>query len=199
MNNQIEYLLFSKNERNHEEAFKIVFEKYYASLCYFALQYVKEDHSAEEVVQDVFLKVWEKRKSLKIETSVKSYLYRSVRNTCLNLLQHNKIKNQHFNRTQENFKYEINPDKYYLEVGLAQKIEDSIDSLPKKRKEIFRLCKEDGLKYKEIAEKLNISVKTVEAQMGLALKTLREKLKNYHNPLLLFCLFSGKGRGINSL
>lgn len=195
MDNQTDRLLFSKIEHGNEEAFKILFQNYYASLCYFANQYVKEDHAAEEIVQEVFLKIWEKRKIIKIETSVKQYLYKSVRNSSLNFIQHNKVKNQYAMDIIENFKQEIDPTKYYLEVGLAEKIEESINSLPEKRKEIFRLCKEDGLKYKEIAEKLKISVKTVEAQMGLALKSLREKLKDYHNPLILFYLFSNPGRG----
>ena len=191
MNSQTENQLFSDDEQKHEEAFKTIFERYYSSLCCFAVQYLKDDSSAEEIVQDVFLKIWEKRNSIRIETSVKNYLFRSVRNTCLNLIQHEKIKNQHVDDTQKRFKQEIDPDKYYLEIDLVKKIEESIDSLPEKRREIFRLCKEDGLKYKEIADRLNISVKTVEAQMGLALKTLREKLKNYRGPMLLLYFFYG--------
>ena len=200
MNSQTDRLLFSTNEKDHEEAFRNLFKDYYASLCYYALQFVKEDHAAEEIVQDILLKIWEKRKTITIESSVKHYLFRSVRNACLNLIQHNKVKNQYATQAQQNFKQDINPDKHYLEIGLAEKIEESIESLPEKRKEIFRLCKEDGLKYKEIADKLKISVKTVEAQMGLALKTLREKLKDYHNnSLLLFHILLKLNRGNKSL
>ena len=77
-------------------------------------------------------------------------------------------------------------------MDLLQKIEESIDSLPEKRREIFRLSREEGLKYREIAEKLNISIKTVETQMGLAIKTLREKLKNFKSFLMLFLYFPKK-------
>ncbi len=192
MNSQTENLLFSEDEQKHEVAFKTIFETYYTSLCCFAVQYLKDDNAAEEIVQEVFLKIWEKRKTIRIESSLKSYLFRSVRNSCLNLIQHEKIKSQHIDDTKKRFKQEINPDKFYLEIDLAKKIEESIDSLPEKRREIFRLCKEDGLKYKEIAEKLNISVKTVEAQMGLALKTLREKLKTYRSSIFLFYFFTDK-------
>jgi RNA polymerase sigma-70 factor (ECF subfamily) len=79
---------------------------------------------------------------------------------------------------------DIDPEHYYIEVGLIQRIEMSIDTLPPKRQEIFRLSREQGMKYKEIAETLNISVKTVEAQMGLALKHLRDELKDFSNHLM---------------
>jgi RNA polymerase sigma-70 factor (ECF subfamily) len=85
---------------------------------------------------------------------------------------------------------EIDPEQHYIEVDLIKRIEKSIDSLPAKRQEIFRLSREQGLKYKEIADELNISIKTVEAQMGLALKHLRDDLKEFSNHLIsLFLLF----------
>ena len=92
---------------------------------------------------------------------------------------------------------EFNPDDYFLEVDLIKRIEKSIDSLPPKRREIFRLSREQGMKYKEIADALDISVKTVEAQMGLALKHLREDLKDFANHLVtLFCFFKKSGKSI---
>ncbi len=189
MDNQTSKLLFSKIRDGDEKAFKKLFQEYYSSLCYFATQFLNDDSVAEGIVQEVFLKIWEKKKVIEINTSLKQYLFRSVRNSCLNIIQHDKVKKQYAEQVMGNSKQNIDFSKYYLEVGLAQKIEESINSLPQKRKEIFKLSKEDGLKYKEIADKLNISVKTVEVQMGLALKTLREKLKNYQNLLALFYIF----------
>jgi RNA polymerase sigma-70 factor (ECF subfamily) len=183
------YLKFSAGD---ERAFQTLFRKYYPALCSFARQFLNNSELAEETVQDLFVKIWEKRENLNIQASVKHYLFRSVRNHCLNQLQHDKIKKQYSDRMLETAHQEINPDLFYLEVDLVQRIERSINSLPPKRQEIFRLSREQGLKYKEIAETLNISVKTVEAQMGLALKYLREELKDFSTHLLTLLLIFNK-------
>lgn len=181
--------LYLKLREGDERAFQVLFRKYYQAMCHFANQFVTNHETAEEIVQEMFVKLWEKRSVLNIETSVKHYLFRSVRNHCLNQIQHEKIKKQYASKVLESASQEINPDDYFLEVGLIKKIEQSIDSLPPKRREIFRLSREQGMKYKEIAEVLDISVKTVEAQMGLALKHLREELKDFSNYLIsLFCI-----------
>ncbi len=176
--------LYLKLKDGDERAFQVLFRKYYSAMGHFARQFLNDSELAEETVQDMFVKIWEKRKSLNIETSIKHYLFRSVRNHCLNQLQHEKIKKQYASKVIETAHQEIDPDQYYIEVGLIQRIEACIDSLPPKRQEIFRLSREQGLKYKEIADTLNISVKTVEAQMGLALKHLRSELKDYSNHLM---------------
>ena len=180
--------LFHKLKEGDEKAFKILFEKFYSSLCLFAKQYLKDHATAEESVQDMFVRIWEKRQNLHIETSVKHYLFRSVRNHCLNQIQHEKIKNQYASKVIESANQEIDSSQFFIEVDLLKRIENSINSLPPKRQEIFKMSREQGLKYKEIAEELNISVKTVEAQMGLALKYLREELKEYSNHMLTLLL-----------
>lgn len=182
--------LYLKLREGDERAFQTLFKKYYSAMCHFARQFLNDSELAEETVQDMFVKIWEKRASLNIETSVKHYLFRSVRNQCLNQIQHEKIKKQYASMVLESAHQDIDPEHYYIEVGLVQRIEKSIDSLPPKRQEIFRLSREQGMKYKEIAETLNISVKTVEAQMGLALKHLRDELKDFSNHLMtLFVIF----------
>jgi RNA polymerase sigma-70 factor (ECF subfamily) len=182
--------LFLKIKAGDEQAFQALFRKYYSAMCHFARQFLNDSELAEETVQDMFVKIWEKRDMLNIDSSVKHYLFRSVRNHCLNQIQHDKIKKQYATMVLESAHQEINGDQYFLEVDLIQRIEKSIDSLPPKRKEIFRLSREQGMKYKEIAETLNISVKTVEAQMGLALKHLREELKDFSNHLItMFMIF----------
>ncbi|MBK5194260.1 MAG: RNA polymerase sigma-70 factor [Flavobacteriaceae bacterium] len=184
--------LYLKLKEGNERAFQVLFRKYYSSMCHFARQYLNDSELAEETVQDMFVKIWEKRETLNIESSVKHYFFRSVRNHCLNQIQHEKIKKQYENMVLKNAHQDINPEQYYIEVDLIQRIEKSINSLPPKRKEIFRLSREQGLKYKEIAETLNISVKTVEAQMGLALKYLREELKDFSNHLMTLLLIFKK-------
>ncbi len=183
-----EKLLFNKIKNGDEQTFEILFKNYYSFLCHFASQFLTDDIIAEEVVQDIFVKLWEKRESIVIETSVKSYLFRMVKNQCLNIIQHNKIKNQYAEKVKETPLLNQTTSDFYNAVELSQAIEESINSMPDKRKEIFRLSREEGLKYKEIAEKLKISIKTVEAQMGIALKYLREKLKEY-NHIFSFFLF----------
>lgn len=180
--------LFLKVKDGDEHAFKELFGKYYSSMCLFARQFLNDYELAEETVQDVFVKIWEKRNLLNIETSVKHYFFRAIRNQCLNRIQHEKIKLRYAHKVAELTQQEIDPDQYFLEVDLLQRIEKNIDSLPPKRREIFRLSREQGMKYKEIADALNISVKTVEAQMGLALKFLREELKDYNQYFITLLL-----------
>jgi len=192
MNSTEEKILFEKIKNNDEKAFEKLFHMYYGQLCLFASRILQDDSSAEEIVQDFFVKIWEKRKEFSIETSVKSYLYRSVRNLCFNLIEHNNIKLRHAQSMLAKHEQQISDGDGFTEIDLAKRIEESIQSLPEKRQEIFRLSREQGLKYREIAEKLNISVKTVEAQMGLAIKTLREKLKYFRANLLLFLSLNKK-------
>jgi RNA polymerase sigma-70 factor (ECF subfamily) len=170
-------------------AFETIFNTFYAPLCLFANNYLNDDEKAEEIVQDLFVNVWGKRAGLQIDSSLKQYLFRSVKNHCLNHIQHFKIREKYAEKMKNDFEHEVQYDDYFLEVGLAQKIEESIESLPEKRKQIFKLSRDEGLKYKEIAERLGLSVKTVEAQMGLALKQLREKLKDYKDYFIGLAIF----------
>ncbi len=189
--------LYLKIRHGDERAFQVIFRKYYSAMCSFACQFLKDRELAEETVQDMFVKIWEKRENLNIETSVKHYLFRSIRNHCLNQIQHEKIKKKYADKVIESSYQEINPEQFYIEVDLLKRIEQSIESLPPKRQEIFRLSREQGLKYKEIADTLKISVKTVEAQMGLALKHLREELKDFSNHLMTLLVIFKKSGSMN--
>jgi len=171
-----EKYIFRKIREDDREAFKNLFDTYYASLCHYASHYLNDDSLSEEVVQELFVKIWEKRKSLDVDTSVKNYLFRATRNGCLNQIQHDKVRQLHGKKLKEALMSEDPATDYLISPEMILKLEEGIESLPEKRREIFRLSREEGLKYREIAEKLNISVKTVEVQMGLALKTLRQKI-----------------------
>jgi RNA polymerase sigma-70 factor, ECF subfamily len=179
MNQQEENRLFERINKSDEKAFEILFHQYYGILCSFASKLIYDDVAAEEIVQDFFVKLWEKREQISIETSVKNYFFRSVKNYSLNFIQHNKTKIAHEQKLLSEVENNFSDDNNYPEPDLFEKIEESINSLPEKRREIFRLSRQEGLKYQEIAQKLNISIKTVETQMSLAIKTLRDKLKNY--------------------
>ncbi|TKG93567.1 RNA polymerase sigma-70 factor [Puteibacter caeruleilacunae] len=182
-----EKLLLKHIADSNTKAFEQLFNSYYQILCVYCKHYFTDNQICENIVQDVFVRIWEKRTELEITTSLKVYLFSAVKNRCLNQLEHQRVRQDYFEKNNKlrQTDYSRSSDFYY-EVGLAEKIKDAIDSLPPRRREIFRLNREKGLKYKEIAEKLNISVKTVEVQMGQALKDLREKLKDYNSDLHLF-------------
>ena len=192
MDRSEEKRLFAELAKNNEKAFEQLFHTYYGHRCFFASRILSEDISAEEIVQDFFVKLWEKRHQITIDSSVKNYFYRSIKNLCLNLIQHNKTKLRHAQTVlSENKNNQTEKDGFY-EIDLAKKIEESILSLPEKRRRIFRMNREEGLKYREIAEKLNISIKTVEAQMSLAIKALKDKLKKYNTHFMFYLCFHTK-------
>ena len=191
MNSFEENRLFETIQQGDEKAFEKLFKMYYGYLCNFATKIIEDDVAAEEIVQDFFVKFWERRTEFSVESSLKNYLFRSVKNLCLNHIKHNNIKLQHAQKViAESETNSFNND--YIEVDLAADIANSIEELPEKRREIFRLSREEGLKYREIAEKLNISIKTVEAQMSLAIKSLREKLKKYNTFIFYFFISKTK-------
>ncbi len=178
--------IFEELKNGNKNALKTIFDSYYRPLCNYAFQFINDTDQAEEVVQDLMVRLWEKRNTLTIGTSLKNYLYRSVRNQCINLIQHEKVKQLHAQKIKDALFTEEAADSYHLEPELMDRLEAGIEALPEKQREIFRLSREEGLKYREIAGQLHISLKTVEAQMGLALKTLREKFKGSILLLIFF-------------
>lgn len=192
MNHAEEQNIVDAIRLDDRRAFEQVFRESYRPLTAYAFRFVRELPTAENIVQDVFLKLWQNRHQLVITTSLAHYLFRSVRNHSLNHLDKTKVRSEYLkmqiNRTEDDEDYSA----FYPEIGLLDKIETAIRALPTKRQEIFRMAREEGLKYREIADQLNLSVKTVETQMTLALKQLRDALKEYHH-LVLFLLFQGRG------
>ena len=168
-------------------AFEMIFKTYYQPLCNYAYSFVHDRDEAEEIVQATFLSVWEKKDNLTIHTGVKPYLYAMVRNAALNVLKHEKIKQQH--ATVELAVAERSAESVTRTV-MASELEDRIykalNKLPEQCRLVFKLSRFEELKYAEIAEQLNISVKTVENQMGKALKIMREQLKDYLPLLIVF-------------
>ena len=161
-------------------AFEMLFKTYYQARCRYATSYLKDPDGAEEIVQAAFIGLWEKRKAITIETSLKSYLYRAIRNTCLNELKHEQVKQKHL--ASESLKGETQSapaDHLAIHVELEEKIRAAIQTLPEQCRLIFTMSRFEELKYQEIADQLNLSVKTVENQMGKALKIMRIQLKEY--------------------
>lgn len=147
---------------------------------------MKNLDEAEEVVQNLFCNLWSNRFDLDVKGSVHAYLFRSVRNACLNKIKHEKIKEKYAGEILKNSSSNDFDDQDSMNASeLDRKIRSSIDMLPAARKQVFILSRYEGLKYHEIAEKLGISVKTVENQMGKAIQFMREQLKDY---LVIGCL-----------
>ncbi len=168
-------------------AFEQVFNTHYANLCRYAQKYVIDLDNAREIVQDTFVKFWEIKHSLLHDTSVKSYLYKAVRNNCLDYLKHIRISNEYKEDLlrkimDSGFRSITSPENCLnglIQKELENRINDAIASLPDRCREIFELSRFKGLKYREIAGELNISIKTVETQMSRAIQSLHKKLVDY--------------------
>jgi len=176
-----------KIQSGNESAYEMIFRSFYQPLCRYAYSFLEDKEEAEEVVQSAFITIWEKRKSIDIQTSLKSYLYRMVRNGCLNVIKHEKVKQQHVAHEMAvtEASYESVSQKVYA-TELESKITEAIKVLPEQCRLVFQLSRFEELKYQEIADQLQISVKTVENHMGKALRIMREQLKEY---LPLFLIF----------
>ncbi|MDA3952685.1 MAG: RNA polymerase sigma-70 factor [Bacteroidales bacterium] len=160
--------------------FELVFKEYYERLCHFAITYVKNAEQSEGVVQDTFYNIWKNHKTLNITTSLKSYLYAAVRNNCLQELRTRSLDIKYENYYKSHFVNEsISPADELNAKELSNVINKALNSLPERCREIFKMSRYEGLKYHEIADKLSISIKTVEANMGKALKQFRIYLKDY--------------------
>jgi len=167
--------------------FEGVYKAHYKELVLFAIRFVEEQQDAEEIVQNLFYDLWTKREKLNITTSLRAYLFGSVRNLSLNFIKHKKVE---FKYKEHNFHLlnedSSNENDTITQQELANKIDEAVEKLPQERQKVFKMSRYDGLKYKEIAETLNISIKTVENQMGKALKFLRDELIEFLPLILIF-------------
>lgn len=162
------------------KTFESLFKDYYEELCYYANHYLRDMDLAEETVQEVFFTFWKNRNSIHIKQSLKSYLYISTRNKSLKVLRSHKMAQKYSNYIKNTPHQQVSTPVDELNAKeLNLLIERTLKELPGRTGEIFRLNRFEGLKYTEIADKLSISVKTVEANMGKALKLFRKNLNEY--------------------
>lgn len=171
------------------KSFELLFNQYAESLVRYAETILKNTYEAEDIVQQLFVQFWAKRESLDINTSLKSYLYRAVHNSCLNKIKQQGVKDSYA--------------EYYTYVGnavtgsaaqqveakeVSAAIESAMDDLPEQCRKVFKMSRFEHMKYQQIADELGISVKTVENQMGKALKHMRVRLKDYIAIVILYLM-----------
>ncbi|MFT6881763.1 MAG: RNA polymerase sigma-70 factor (ECF subfamily) [Marinoscillum sp.] len=170
--------LVERLRNKDKRAFELVFNEFYGLLKSYAMRFMDDSDDAEEVIQDVFVKFWDKCDSLAPDSSIKSYLYRSVHNTCLNFIKHQKVKDNYKDYVMHFMEEASDMEVQQEDDNVKLRIYEAIDNLTPRCSEIFKLSRFEGLKYQEIADHLGISIKTVEVHMGKALKTLRDKLQD---------------------
>lgn len=174
--------------KRDEKIFEEVFKKHFKGLHAYAFTIVKDEMIAEELVQNIFYKIWERPENLSISGSIAAYLYRAVYNESLNHLKHIKVRLKYQSHTLHQMKNETDSaTKKIMLKELESRLHKALKELPEQCRTIFQLSRFEELKYREIAEKLDISPKTVENQMGKALKLLRMKLIDFL-PLTTFLL-----------
>ena len=179
----IDLLIFNKIKDGNIRAFETLFRTYYEPLCRYACQLVQNMDTAEEIVQDLFYVLWKKeRENLQVFTSVNGYLYRSVKNNSLQHLEQERVRDDYRKMYAENAVIETSTPQEELEYKeLEQQIQEVLYHLPERRQMIFQMHRMEGKKYNEIARELQLSVKTVEAEMSKALRELRKKYNSIYD------------------
>jgi len=180
-------ILLDQVKHSDEKAFEQLFRKYFFVLREYANFYIKDVKQSEDIVQDIFFRMWESRESLKINTSLKAYLYRSVHNNCIQYLRHLTVINKHSDIVQTRYEEATIINRLFFESGLQKLFENEIENLlsrsltemAEKTKEIYLLSRHSHLKNAEIAKKLKLTEKAVEYHITRALGVLRGFLRDY--------------------
>lgn len=167
-------------ERREKDVFDYIFNYYYSSLCAFSMQYIDDRNAVEDLVQDFFVYLWVEAPQLKIKTSLKSYLFASIKNRCFDYQKHHKITEKYRNFILFSSEKDDNStDHFFAESELRLAIQTSLSKLPPRCREIFEYSRFNGLSNQEISDKLGISKRTVELQISNSLKVLRKELAEF--------------------
>jgi RNA polymerase sigma-70 factor (ECF subfamily) len=183
-------ILVSKVIQDDKVAFQQLFNKYAERIYYFSMRYVKNREEAEEIAQEVFVRVWLRRFDLKEDLSFSSYIFMIAKNALIDLIRKKQKETDFYKNNPPSMDMYTAPSDDSMEYNeLAAIIDRSIDDLPQKRKQIYLLSRDEGLTYKQISEKLNISIKTVETHMRLALQQLKSSVRNNYELTITALLF----------
>jgi len=180
-------LLLKQIKQNDDKAFEQLFHKYFTVLQEYANFYTRDVKQAEDIVQDIFFRIWDARASLHINISLKAYLYRAVHNSCIQYLRHLSVKNKHDHHCRAKLEEAAILNRLFFESGLQKLFENEIENLisralsemNQKTKEIYLLSRRSHLNNSEIAKKLKLSEKAVEYHITKALSGMRRRLKDY--------------------
>lgn len=182
-----ESLLVERMASGDETAFELLFKFYYPGLVIFASNIIVNRDEAEEIVQDFFVRLWEHRENIRSESTLKSYLFTSVKNRSINYLKNVQVKQNVIEELKKQMESELryNPD-VYVNTELQRRLKNAFTKLPPRTSEIFTLSRFKGFSNDEIANELGLSKRTVETQVSNALKILRKELQEYMTLLLFF-------------
>ncbi|MGM9802856.1 MAG: RNA polymerase sigma-70 factor [Muribaculaceae bacterium] len=184
-------------EQQDSVSFEDIYLSYFSKMKCFAKEYVISEEDAENIVQDVFMELWERKELLNVHINLIAYLFTTIKNKCLNHLRHKLVVQETATKLQEEYaislrinlnSLEMFDNKLFSEHDIEGIISRALDTLPPKCRDILILSKFEGKKHVEIAQQLGISVNTVGAQLGIAYKKLRSELKDYL-PILMFLLY----------
>ncbi len=189
--------LIKRIKKDDGKAFEELFRRYFAALHNYAVFYTGSSQMAEDMVHDVFYKIWDTRKNLNIHTSIKSYLFRSVHNNCIQYLRHLKVVNEHSRKHEARLQEALMMNRLYFETGLSklmqkeigELVKEAISTLPEKTRDIFLMSRDMHLKNSEIAQKLEVTEKAVEYHITRALLSLRQELKDYLPGVMILICF----------
>jgi RNA polymerase sigma-70 factor, ECF subfamily len=175
-----EQFLVEKLKSGDPDSFSFIFSTYFRDMVYFAYSFTHELNAAEDIVQDTFVKLWEDHEKLNVTVSLKSVLMKTIQNKCIDWYRHKKVLNIHSTFIINNSPlYDYDTDNYVLKSELEGVIDNALATLPDNIREAFEMNRYEGLKYQEIAVKLNVSVRTIEVRIGKALDLLRKKLIDF--------------------
>ncbi len=178
----------SKGDKN---AFDVVFRRFYPGLVIFASQFVLDEPAAEEIVQDFFMRLWEKRTGLVFTGSLKSYFFTSVKNRCFNYLKHRRIEQEVIEKLKVLSRRSLlfDPDVYVVSE-LQEEITRAVNALPERCRDVFIMSRFNGMNNDEIARELKLSKRTVETHISNAIAALRRDLNKYVDLIILAWLLS---------
>lgn len=181
-----EKLLVAALRLDSHEAFVRIFRQYYPNLVLFAGQFIPDKLTCEDIVQNIFLRLWQQRKDLQIHSSLRSYLITQVQNMSLNQLRHNRVKARYESELHETI-LSLSPEEHMLYSELNTAFDSTLSQMDPVLRETLLLSRDEKLKYPEIANRLDISVRTVEDRISKAMKFLRNNLRDfkYLIPLLI--------------